>query len=58
MLVQAVMNLNEGSRTKVKVGSRLWKEFGVRVGVHQGPVLSPPIFASVVDVVTEDAREE
>ena len=29
----------------------------VSVGVHQGSVLSPPIFAIVVDVVTKDARE-
>ena len=57
MLVQAVMSLYEGSRTKVRVGSGTSEEFGVRVGVHQGPVLSPLIFAIVVDVVTKHARE-
>ena len=30
---------------------------GVRVGVDQGFVLSPPIFVVVVDVVTEHAKE-
>ena len=35
MLVQAVMSLYEGSRTKVRVGSGTSDEFGVRVGVHQ-----------------------
>ena len=30
------------------------KEFAVRVGIHQGSVLSPFIFAVVMDVVTED----
>ena len=30
---------------------------GVRVGVHQGSVLSPLIFSIVVDVATEHARE-
>ena len=55
--VQAVMSLYEGSRTKVRVGSETSDEFGVRVGVHQGSVLSPLILADVVDVVTEHARE-
>ena len=57
VLVQAVMSLYEGSRTKVRVGSRTSEEFGVRVGVHQRSVLSPLIFTIVVDVVTEHARE-
>ena len=57
VLVQAVMSLYEGSRTKVRVGSGTSEEFMVRVGVHQGYVLSPLIFAIVVDVATEHARE-
>ena len=57
MLVLAVMSLYDGSRTKVIVGSGTSDEFGVRVGVHQGSVLSPLIFAIVVDVVTKHARE-
>ena len=57
VLVQAMMSLYEGSRTKVRVGSGTSDEFGVRVGVHQGSVLSPLIFAIVADVVTEHARE-
>ena len=52
-----MMSLFEGSRTKVGVGSGTSLEFGVRVGVHQVSVLSPLIFAIVVDVVTEHARE-
>ena len=57
MLVQAVMRLYESSRTKVRVGSGTLEDFGVRAGIHQGSVLSPLIFAFVVDVVTEHARE-
>ena len=57
VLEQAVMSLYEGSRTEVRVGSGTSDEFGVRVGVHQGPVLSPQIYAIVVDVVTEHAKE-
>ena len=51
-----------GSRTKVRVESGTSDEFGVKGWckgwVHQGSVLSPLIFAIVVDVVTEHAREE
>ena len=57
VLVKAVMSLYEGSRTKVRVASGLLEEFGVRVDVHQGSVISPLIFAIVVDAVTEQARK-
>ena len=57
VLVKAVMSLYEGSKTKVRVGSGLSEEFGVRVGVHQGSVISPLIFAIVLDAVTEQARK-
>ena len=57
VLVKAVMSLYEGSRTKVRVESGFSEEFGVRVGVHKGSVLSPLIFAIVVDAVSEHARE-
>ena len=57
VLVQAVMSLYEGSRKKVRVGTGTSEEFEVRVSVHQGSVLSPLVFAIVVDVVTEHARE-
>ena len=57
VLVQTVMSLHECSRTKVGLRSGTSEEFWVRVGVHQGSVLSPLIFAIVVDVVTEHAIE-
>ena len=56
VLVKAVMSLYKGAKTQVRVGSELSEQFGVKVGVHQGSVLSPLVFAVVVDVVTEDAR--
>ena len=37
--------------------SELSDKFDVAVGMHQGSVLSPFIFAIVVDVFTEFARE-
>ena len=54
--MQALMSLYEGLRTNVRGGSRFLEEFGVSVGVHQESVLSPLIFAIVVDIVTKDAR--
>ena len=34
------------------------KKFAVRVGIHQESVLSPSIFAVVMDVVTEEVANE
>ena len=57
ILVKAVMSLYEGAEMKVRVGSGLSKEFPLKVGVHQGSVLSPLLFAMVIDEVTENARK-
>ena len=57
ILVKAVMSLYERAETKVRVGSGLSQEFSVKVGVHQGSVLSPLLFAMVIDEVTENARK-
>ena len=55
ILVKAVRNLYESSKTKVKVRSE-FSEFFIVIGVHQGSVLLPLLFAIVVDVVTENAK--
>ena len=54
ILVKTVMSLYEGAETKVRVGLWLSEEFSVKVGV---PVLSPLLFAMVIDEVTENARK-
>ena len=56
VMVKAVMSLHNGAKTKVKVASGLSAEFSVNVGVHQGSVWSPLLFAIVVDAVTERVR--
>ena len=43
--------------TRVRVDCELSEEFEVNVVMHQGSVLSPFLFAVVVDVVTEFDRE-
>ena len=57
ILVKALMSLYKGLKTKVKVGSEFSEELYVAVGINQGSVLSPYLFAIMVDVVTENARE-
>ena len=43
--------------TRVRVDSELLEEFVVKMGIHQGSVLSLFVFALVVDIVTEFAGE-
>ena len=53
VLVRSVMILYEGANTRVRVDYDLSEEFKVKVGMHQGSVLSPFLIAVVVDVVTK-----
>ena len=46
------MILYEGEKLRVGVDLELSEEFEVKVGMHQGSVLSHFLFAVVVDVVT------
>jgi len=48
-MVRAVMSLYEGAKTRVRVGLELSEEFEVKVGVHQGSMFWPLLFAVVVD---------
>ena len=57
VLVRLVMSLYEGKNTRVRVDSELSEELEVMVGLHHGSVLLPLLFAIVVDVFTEFARE-
>ena len=56
-LFRSVMSLYGGAKTRVRADSELSEEFEVKVWMHQGSVLSSFIFAVVVDVVTEFAKE-
>ena len=49
-LVGAVMSLCKGAMTRVNFGAHLSEKHEVNVGVHQGSVFSPLLFAIVVDV--------
>ena len=51
-LVQTVMAMYERARTVVRTKQGYSTEFEVKVGVHQGSVLSPLLFVAVMEVVT------
>ena len=57
VLVRSVMSLYEGAKIRVRAHSELSEELEVTVGMNQGSMLSPFLFALVVDVVTEFARK-
>ena len=56
IMVRAVMSLYDNAKTRVRVGSAYSEEFEVKVGAHQGSVLSPLLFAIAVDVITKTTR--
>ena len=50
VLVRSVMCLYERAKTRARVDSELSEVFEVKMGMHQGYVLSPFLFAVLVDV--------
>ena len=45
-------------KTRVRSGTGMTDSFGIEVGLHQGSPLSPFLFNTVFDVLTEDLRVE
>ena len=56
--VNAVIKMYQEVLSQVKVEGEDSEEFAVRVGIHQGSILSPLIFDVVMDVVTEEVAKE
>jgi len=55
-LVRVNMNMYEGSRTSVRVNGVLSDDFTVKVGVHQGSVLSLLLFTMVLETMSSSFR--
>ena len=55
-LIRTVMELYAEACTVVRTDARLSGSFEVKVGLHQWSVLSPLLFAAVMDVVSIEAR--
>ena len=56
--VNIVKDMYADSKTQIRCGAGTSEAFAVGVGVHQGSALSPFLFATVMDVVTENVRKK
>jgi hypothetical protein len=56
-LVRVIRDMYVGVRTAVKTKEGVGKEFEVKVGVHQGSVLSPLLFTIVLEALSKEFRE-
>ena len=56
-MVKAVMSMYKDARTAIRVGNMLSKDFKVKVGVHQGSVLSPLLFIIVMQAISKNIAD-
>ena len=55
-IVKLVQGMYENVQSRVRVGEGLSDEFEVKVGVHQGSVLSPLFFFMVLEALSREFR--
>ena len=55
-LIRTIMALHTEACTVVRTDAGLSESFEVKVGLHQGSVVSPLLFAAVMDVVSSEAK--
>ena len=55
-IVRLVQGMYANARSRVRVGQGFSKEFEVKVGVHQGSVLSPLLFIIVLEALSREFR--
>jgi len=54
--IMAIMEIYKNIKTSVQTDGERSDEFVVKVGVHQGSVLSSLLFAVVMDEITRDVK--
>ena len=54
--MKAVMAMYEGAQTAVRTTEGDSKAFNVKVGLHQGSVLSPILFVRVMEMISRELR--
>ena len=55
-IVRLVQGMYANARSRVRVGEGYSEEFKVKVGVHQGSVLSPLLFIIVLEALSQEFR--
>ena len=56
--IRVMKDMYDRATTTVRSAAGLSEEFRVGVGLHQGSALSPFLFATIMDKLTEDIRKE
>ena len=54
--VRLVQDMYKGSKTAVRCAVRTTESFKVKVGLHQGSVLNPFLFAVIMDRLTDEGE--
>ena len=53
-----IKDMCDGATATVRSAAGLTEEFKIDVGLHQGPALSPFLFAIIMDKLMEDIRKD
>ena len=55
-VIRVVQAMYENAKSKVRLNEKFSEEFNIKVGVHQGAVLSPLLFIIVLEAVSREFR--